>query len=216
MSAPDLFTIDVGDTLGQSLGERHPATLARLSGRPEADVRDLLDRYLLTATAPDTRIIDHICADLGIPRSSLPEACFKEPFAIFSSARQTLAALSRHAPVVTLSNSHPWHAEHHRRVWQAFRPHLTALHTSYELGVAKPDPSIFRAVARIHGVQVRSIVHVGDSWRDDIEGAVNAGCRAVWLSAGQYPPAQYDADSVLITHSISSVPDCLQPWLACR
>lgn len=52
---------------------------------------------------------------------------------------------------------------------------------SGRLGVEKPDPFIFRWAAERMGVAVERIVHVGDSWGADIEGALRAGMRAIWF-----------------------------------
>ncbi len=52
---------------------------------------------------------------------------------------------------------------------------------SGRLGVEKPEPPIFRCTAERLGVTVERIVHVGDSWGADVEGARRAGMRAVWF-----------------------------------
>ncbi|MFI5177665.1 MAG: HAD family hydrolase [Vicinamibacterales bacterium] len=59
---------------------------------------------------------------------------------------------------------------------------VTALVTSEELGVSKPDVAIFHeALARVQA-ETAAAVMVGDAWATDIEGARSAGIRAVWLN----------------------------------
>ncbi|HEY8514865.1 MAG TPA: HAD-IA family hydrolase [Candidatus Binatia bacterium] len=53
---------------------------------------------------------------------------------------------------------------------------------SSEAGAAKPDPAIFRrALALLGGLPAARCLHVGDSLREDVDGATAAGLRAVWL-----------------------------------
>ena len=68
--------------------------------------------------------------------------------------------------------------------------------TSCEVGSAKPDPGIFREAARHLAVPVESILHVGDRWELDVEGALAAGCgaalyRGLW---NRYPKGMYPED----------------------
>lgn len=52
---------------------------------------------------------------------------------------------------------------------------------SVDAGVPKPHPGIFaRARARC-GVEPGRVLHVGDGWDEDVEGAASAGWRAAWL-----------------------------------
>jgi putative hydrolase of the HAD superfamily len=60
--------------------------------------------------------------------------------------------------------------------------HFDWLGVSSELGVHKPDPRIFERAARSLGVPPGAIVHVGDSFEEDVAGARAAGWRAVWLA----------------------------------
>ncbi len=53
--------------------------------------------------------------------------------------------------------------------------------TSAEFGAEKPDPSIFREGARLLGLLPSQVLHVGDLVRDDWQGAIRAGLRAVLL-----------------------------------
>jgi len=53
---------------------------------------------------------------------------------------------------------------------------------SEAVGVAKPDPAIFRAALKSAGVEPGEAVMVGNSWRDDVLGARSAGIRPVWFN----------------------------------
>ena len=53
---------------------------------------------------------------------------------------------------------------------------------SGEVGVAKPDPSIFSLALHSLGIGPENCWHVGDSLRTDVEGAINSGLTAVWLN----------------------------------
>ena len=61
-------------------------------------------------------------------------------------------------------------------------PHVDALITSEECGVAKPDPAIFHSALERLGVAAHEAVMVGDSWANDMVGAANVGMRAIWLN----------------------------------
>jgi putative hydrolase of the HAD superfamily len=50
------------------------------------------------------------------------------------------------------------------------------------LAFEKPDPRIFEHAARGLGVAANELVHVGDVWVADIEGALGVGARAIWVT----------------------------------
>lgn len=58
---------------------------------------------------------------------------------------------------------------------------------SGELGVAKPDPRIFRVAADRLGIPAERITYVGDRWDVDVVGAAGAGMRPVWLNRAGLP-----------------------------
>ena len=60
-------------------------------------------------------------------------------------------------------------------------------------GRAKPHPSIFRRALEMVGVEASEAVHVGDSLRDDIEGARAAGLRAILIDRhGRHPNVEVE------------------------
>jgi putative hydrolase of the HAD superfamily len=59
-----------------------------------------------------------------------------------------------------------------------------ALICSYDIGIPKPDPRIFRHTIDILGVHASEAVMVGDSLEADIKGALAAGLQAVLIDDG--------------------------------
>lgn len=56
-----------------------------------------------------------------------------------------------------------------------------SVHISTRVGAAKPHPAIFQAALNYHGVEPRQAWHVGDSIRDDVEGAEAIGIGAALI-----------------------------------
>jgi putative hydrolase of the HAD superfamily len=60
------------------------------------------------------------------------------------------------------------------------------------VGVSKPDPAIFAVALEALGIpdaERSTVVHVGDSLRYDVTGAIAAGVRPVHLDPHGYCPA---------------------------
>jgi putative hydrolase of the HAD superfamily len=70
------------------------------------------------------------------------------------------------------------------------RPLVDAVVISAELGVAKPDPAIFRAALDRLGAPADGAVHVGDSLEHDVAGARAAGLEAVLVARNGAPAPQ--------------------------
>src|SRR6185503_14827902 len=59
---------------------------------------------------------------------------------------------------------------------------LDAVVYSEEVGVEKPHPAIFEELLERLELPAASVLHVGDSRRDDVEGARAIGMQALWLT----------------------------------
>jgi putative hydrolase of the HAD superfamily len=59
---------------------------------------------------------------------------------------------------------------------------VDVLVVSEEAGVSKPHPRIFEIALERAGAGPPEAVMLGDSWRNDVEGARAAGIRAVWFN----------------------------------
>ncbi len=58
---------------------------------------------------------------------------------------------------------------------------FTSITISSEVGAAKPDPQIFAAALEKHNCLPEEAWHIGDSYKDDYQGAKTAGLRGIWL-----------------------------------
>jgi putative hydrolase of the HAD superfamily len=80
---------------------------------------------------------------------------------------------------------------------------LSAVVVSGETGIGKPDPAAFGVALDLLGVSPEHAVMVGDSWERDVQGALAAGMRAVWISGGRPAP---DTDArVSVAHGPRNV-----------
>jgi putative hydrolase of the HAD superfamily len=52
---------------------------------------------------------------------------------------------------------------------------------SGRVGVDKPDPRIFQHAASALSLSLDSLLHVGDSWEADVQGALGVSAQAVWF-----------------------------------
>jgi putative hydrolase of the HAD superfamily len=68
------------------------------------------------------------------------------------------------------------------------RPLIDFMIVSAGVGVAKPDPGIFRLALERAGALPGETVMIGDSWRSDIVGARNTGIRPVWFNRFHLSP----------------------------
>jgi HAD superfamily hydrolase (TIGR01549 family) len=59
--------------------------------------------------------------------------------------------------------------------------YFDAVFASLEEGVEKPDQRLFQIVLDHFQVSASETFHVGDDWKDDVEGAKNAGIPVAWL-----------------------------------
>jgi HAD superfamily hydrolase (TIGR01549 family) len=119
---------------------------------------------------------------------------YEHPPLVNPEATEVIRALNaRNVPVIAITNTSRPEAS-----WQEFlrsRAGVSFRHvvTSCEVGWCKPRPEIFREASRRLDLPAGEILHVGDRWELDVEGARQAGFGAVlyrglWPS---YPPGEY-------------------------
>jgi putative hydrolase of the HAD superfamily len=148
------------------------------------------------------------------------EACAREiydewaachHFELYEEVPEVLRQLSGAGLRIGLvSNSH--------RCLASFQSHfeldglITAAISSPEHGFMKPNPSIFRAALELVKARPEESLMVGDSVRQDIDGALRAGMRATLVHRGHDPHPDADAlaaRGVAVVRSLRDVPAVL-------
>lgn len=182
---------------------------------PPAEVRAALEavRARLSAEGRDLVALDpvHLVQGTADALGAEPEGGVEATAEAFSSAgllefpptlnpdalRLVRTLDARGVPAVMITNS-----ARRASSWSSFlsagdRPRFRLVVSSADVGVRKPDPRIFHEAARGLGVPASKLLHVGDRWELDVEGAIAAGCgaalyRGLWhrYPAGLYPPTE--------------------------
>jgi putative hydrolase of the HAD superfamily len=70
------------------------------------------------------------------------------------------------------------------------REFFTSITISTQIGVAKPDPQIFTAALEKHYCDAQDAWHIGDSFRQDYQGARSAGLRAILIERTSQIPGE--------------------------
>lgn len=75
-------------------------------------------------------------------------------------------------------------------------------------GAAKPSSKIFHLALKLGRVSDPSrAIHVGDSLREDIEGAANAGMKTVWLDHDHNP---IESEATAVVHALADVQKAIE------
>ena len=78
--------------------------------------------------------------------------------------------------------------------------------TSASSGYYKTRPEIFHAALRDLGVAAAEAVHVGDSYRFDVQGAHRAGLRAIWYASTEIAMNQPDNEADATISDLATLP----------
>ena len=121
-------------------------------------------------------------AALGLPHPDAELAALNEELATIALYPDTLDALrrvrDRGMKVAVASNL----AQPYAAPLRALLGNLVDVwHFSFDAGSIKPDRSFYAGLTAKLGCDPAELLMVGDTWRDDIVGAVEAGSRARWL-----------------------------------
>lgn len=129
------------------------------------------------------------------------EAWFRDLWTVFGSAsvwrlyddvEPVLADLARRGLKIGIISN--WDSRLHGIADEMrLTPRMACILASASVGVRKPDAAIFRRALDLAGVSAPESAHVGDTLRDDVEGAAGAGLHAVYLDrSGQFAgPADF-------------------------
>ena len=82
---------------------------------------------------------------------------------------------------------------------------------SAEIGALKPEPAAFTAVEKRLGLFPGDLAMVGDSWEDDIRGALEAGWTAIWVNRDRQPRRELDPEAEFVeVPDLDAVPEVIR------
>lgn len=177
---------DVGSRFGSQRSERQIAgSFKRALGAAEVSCRTA---GLKTSEAFEREwwrgIVAEVLDDVG-DLDGCFEALFEyfgrpEAWRCYDDVPQTLAALRGAGFQLVLASNFDARLHALREGIDALRPFRRVV-LSTEVGYRKPHRAFFDAIVRSTGLSRQAILHVGDGWINDHQGAEDAGLRSLWL-----------------------------------
>jgi putative hydrolase of the HAD superfamily len=130
-----------------------------------------------------------LAAELG-ERFGADRRALHETFADAAPALDALGA--DHALALVTNGASCWQRE--KLAASGLADRFDVVVVSGELGTAKPDPAVYAHALSGLGAEPGDAVMVGDSLANDVDGALAAGLRAVWVNRDGRPRPQDRAD----------------------
>jgi len=105
----------------------------------------------------------------------------REAYRLFDDVPELFGLLKDRLPLGVITNGAA-DTQRDKLRWLDIERHFGVIAISGEVGVAKPDATIFRFALDKLAIAADSAWHVGDSLQTDVAGAKAAGLTAVWLN----------------------------------
>ncbi len=119
---------------------------------------------------------------------------------LFEDVLPTLRVLKPHFTLGLVSNGNTYPQRHGLEEFFSF------VVFSQDHGIEKPDPRIFEIALTQAGCQKEEMLHVGDSFDDDVRGGTNVGLRCLWLNRKRRPrPTDIEFKAVIESYSLSEL-----------
>ena len=175
---------DVGGTLVEMPRGSLAQELAREIGADVEQVRDLLIEFGKRQRTTPAELAARIASGLGSGRQAVIEERLRERCRdmldprLIEGAVECLERLAGEGwPLYFLTNAIGCKSEGTPPL-DRFAEEVFA---SYDIGHCKPSPAAFEAVEQRLGRGPDQLICIGDSWRTDVEGALDAGWRAIYV-----------------------------------
>ncbi len=110
----------------------------------------------------------------------------RETLRLFDDVQELFTLLQNRLPLALITNGASDTQRENLRVL-GIEHQFGAVVISGEVGIAKPDASVFGFALDKLGVEPENVWHVGDNLRTDVAGAKAASLTAVWLNRGGVP-----------------------------
>jgi FMN hydrolase / 5-amino-6-(5-phospho-D-ribitylamino)uracil phosphatase len=156
--------------------------------REQLQAEDPIRKIDLLKARRDTLL--HAFEACGEPSSRALEALdvfvqARQVVTLFDDALAFLDAVAARFPVAALSNG--FADVHVVGIGKYFKTSVSA----HIVGIAKPDRRIFDITARALGVANHEVLHIGDDFELDVQGALAAGMQAYYVSRPEQDLAKF-------------------------
>jgi HAD superfamily hydrolase (TIGR01509 family) len=200
---------DIGSTLIDGPPYGPARRLAEMLGLGKPAVAELEQLLFRTPSESAEHLAQHIAEGIGVEYARAAEECGKLwnaqlteayvlPGALDAVARLRTAGIPR----AYLSNIWPPFYQHFHRSFETESSEPQFL--SFRLGLSKPDKEFFRAALRHLNVSPSEIVMIGDTYKNDIQPAIELGMKTIWVL---HRPEKETASLVEVLNGTAPRPD---------
>ncbi len=147
----------------------------------------------------DSRLAEELAERFGVERRARHE--------VFADVLAALSELKESHSLALVTNGAAC-LQREKLAASGLSDYFETVVVSADLGVAKPDPSVFKHALSQLGADSDRAVMVGDSISKDVDGALAAGLGAVWVNRSGCSPPPNRADLVEIT-TLDDLPGAL-------
>jgi putative hydrolase of the HAD superfamily len=166
------------------------------AGAPSEGLRDIRSRLFLQALGIQEDHADTV-TDLYVREYPVVNAPMP-------GARDIVIELGKKYMTGAVSNGFP-DVQYTKLETIGLRKELSCIVLSEELGIRKPDPGIFGHAASLLKVKPGECLYVGDSYTNDVTGAINTGMLACWFNHNQAEPATGDIQPDFIINDLAEL-----------
>lgn len=203
MSTIKLLVFDAVRTLGVTVGVRMHEFVQRLSPLPADDVAEACRTFTHRTPMPCADAMESFCEAVCVGPAELPPHWFTgdipdlpedhphwSGFAAYDYAPAAVADMiqTTGARAVVLSNIPSTTGPAQMLALKRQFPMIEVVYTSYGMAMRKPDRRLWKRIAADFGVATHEMMHFGDLWKCDVQGATRAGTHAVFLTGTRPEP----------------------------
>mgnify|MGYP001809790408 CR=1 FL=1 len=182
-----MIFFDIGATLIDGPNLAPARQLQQLLGLSDLLRKEIDTRLLTGGLSSRLDLVEYLRAETKLgwqPCQDAVEAVWRsqaqEPRAVVGAAELLHALRNQAVPYGFISNIWAPYADAFRRLFGELAEGRSAI-LSYQRGVAKPDPEIYRQALEAGAHNPTQCVMIGDSYDNDMEPAIALGMRTVWL-----------------------------------
>lgn len=104
-----------------------------------------------------------------------------EYFRLLPNAEEVIRYLANKYPLTIVSNGFV-EVQYNKIELSGLKDCFKHVLLSEEVGIAKPSVGIFEKALELNGVDKTEVLMIGDSYKSDIQGAINAGIDQLWIT----------------------------------